>query len=276
MTDRGLVRVLRAVTIPAMSLFCMFPFVYMLMVSLVRSPVNLETLFVSPPQFSNYIAVFKTPSLHFGRYLMNSILVAALSSFLSVGTAVIAAYGVTRLSYRRKVLILMSVLCLSMFPQISQVGFLYEMTGWLGWLNSYPGLVLPYVAWVLPLSFWFLVSYFSKISLDLDRAALIDGCSRISALLKVVLPVAAPGVVSTFLLAFIFGYNEFLFALLLTTDEATRTVPVGIALFEGLHGQVPWGTIMAASAVATVPIVLLVFIFQRRIVEGLTRGAFKG
>ena len=266
----------RTITASVMVLFCGLPFAYMVAVSVMRSPNDLGALFISVPSFSNYLSVFTTQSLHFGRYLVNSIVVAGVSSLLSVSVAALAAYGVTRLRYRRKVLILMGVLCLSMFPQISQVGFLYEMSGRLGWLNTYQGLVLPYVAWILPLSFWFLASYFSKIPLDLDRAALIDGCSRLSALIRVVLPVAAPGLVSTLLLAFIFGYNEFLFALLLTTDEATRTLPVGIALFEGLHGQVPWGTVMAASTVATVPIVLLVFFFQRRIVEGLTRGAIKG
>ena len=276
MNEQRLSGLMRAAAASALVLFCTVPFAYMVMVSLMKSPEDLGSFFLSLPSFSNYVEVFTTPSLHFGRYLLNSIFVAGLSSVLSVGIAAVAAYGVTRVSYRRKVLILMGVLCLSMFPQISQVGFLYEVTGRLGWLNTYQGLVLPYAAWILPLSFWFLVSYFAKIPIDLDRAALIDGCSRLSVLLRVVLPVAAPGLVSTLLLAFIFGYNEFLFALLLTTDEATRTLPVGIALFEGLHGQVPWGTVMAASTVATVPVVLLVMAFQRRIVEGLTRGAIKG
>lgn len=255
--------------------FCVVPFLYMLVVSLLRSPEDFIYGFGTGPSLSNYVSVFSTSSLHFGRYLLNSMAIAGLSSIISVAVAALAAYGVTRVRYRRKVLILMGVLCLSMFPQISQVGFLYEMTTRLGWMNTYRGLVLPYVAWILPLSFWFLTSYFSRIPLDLDRAALIDGCSRLSALFRVVLPVAMPGLVSTLLLAFIFGYNEFLFALLLTSDEAARTLPVGIALFEGLHGQIPWGSVMAASTVATVPVVLLVIFFQRRIVEGLTRGALK-
>jgi multiple sugar transport system permease protein len=111
---------------------------------------------------------------------------------------------------------------------------------------------------------------------DLDRAALIDGCSSLAVLRKVIFPVAAPGIFSTALLAFIFAFNEFLFALMLSTDQAARTVPVGIALFEGLHGEIPWGVVMAASILTTVPVVLLALVFQRRIIEGLTRGAVKG
>ncbi|MEW6519808.1 MAG: carbohydrate ABC transporter permease [Thermodesulfobacteriota bacterium] len=146
----------------------------------------------------------------------------------------------------------------------------------LGWINTYPALIFPYIAWVLPLTLWILVSYFAQIPLDLDKAALVDGCSRIQILVHVILPVAAPGIFSTFLLAFIFAFNEFLFALMLTADYRARTIPVGIALFQGLHGQIPWGRIMAASVVTTLPVVVLTLIFQRRIVQGLTRGAVKG
>ena len=146
----------------------------------------------------------------------------------------------------------------------------------LGWINSYPALVLPYIAWILPLSLWILTSYFARIPADLDRAALIDGCSRLAVLRKVILPVAAPGIFSTALLAFILAFNEFLFALMLSTDHAARTVPVGIALFQGLHGEIPWGVVMAASTLTTLPVILLTLVFQRRIVQGLTRGAVKG
>jgi multiple sugar transport system permease protein len=119
------------------------------------------------------------------------------------------------------------------------------------------------------------VSYFAQIPRDLDRAALVDGCSRLQILRKILLPVAMPGVIATALLAFIFAFNEFLFALMLTTDYRARTIPVGIALFEGLHGQIPWGEIMAAAALTTVPVILLALIFQRRIIQGLTQGAVK-
>jgi multiple sugar transport system permease protein len=156
------------------------------------------------------------------------------------------------------------------------VGYLFKLMTALGWINTYPALIFPYVAWTLPLSLWILVSYFSRIPRDLDRAGLIDGCSRLQILFKIIFPVAAPGIFATLLLAFIFAFNEFLFALMLTTDRAARTIPVGIALFEGLHGQIPWGEIMAAATLATLPVVALALIFQRRIIQGLTRGAVKG
>jgi multiple sugar transport system permease protein len=158
---------------------------------------------------------------------------------------------------------------------VSLVGYLYKLMTALGWINTYPALILPYVAWTLPLSLWILVSYFARIPQDLDRAGLMDGCTRMQILFKIIFPTAAPGIVATLLLAFIFAFNEFLFALMLTTDHASRTIPVGIALFEGLHGQIPWGEIMAAATMATLPVVLLALIFQRRIIQGLTRGAVK-
>jgi len=257
-------------------LFCLTPFIYMLIVSLYKTPDVFSANLFLQATLSNYIEIFFTPSLHFGRYLLNSLLISNLSAGLCVLVAMLAAYGVTRFPYRRKTLLMMIVLCFSMFPQVSQVGFLYDLESRLGWINSYRGLVLPYVAWVLPLSFWFLASYLSRIPLDLDRAALIDGCSRFSVLIRVILPLSAPGLVSAFLLAFIFAFNEFLFALILTTDFTARTLPVRIAFFEGLHGEIPWGTVMAASAVATAPVVILSVLFQRRIVQGLTRGAVKG
>jgi multiple sugar transport system permease protein len=168
------------------------------------------------------------------------------------------------------------ILAMSMFPPVSLVGYLFKLMTALGWINTYPALIFPYVAWTLPLSLWILVSYFSRIPRDLDRAGLIDGCSRLQILFKIIFPVAAPGIFATLLLAFIFAFNEFLFALMLTTDRAARTIPVGIALFEGLHGQIPWGEIMAAATLATLPVVALALIFQRRIIQGLTRGAVKG
>jgi multiple sugar transport system permease protein len=145
----------------------------------------------------------------------------------------------------------------------------------LGWVNTFQGLILPYVAWSMPLSLWILVSYFAQVPRDLDRSARIDGASRFQTLMRIILPVAAPGVFSTALLVFIFAFNEFLFALMLTVDYRSRTVPVGIALFEGIHGQIPWGEIMAAATLTTIPVVILTVIFQRRMIQGLTRGAVK-
>ena len=163
-----------------------------------------------------------------------------------------------------------------MFPQICIAGYLFRIIAMAGLINTWIGLMIPYIAWIMPLSFWILVSYFTQIPRELDRAAFIDGCSPLRTLLTIVFPLAAPGLFSTMLLAFIFAFNEFMFALMLTTDHVARTVPVGIALFQGLHGEIPWGTIMAASVISTLPVIGMALIFQRHIMQGLTRGAIKG
>jgi len=257
-------------------LFCLAPFGYMILTGFSRYPdfFSPQTPWVAT--LSNYRAVMFSESLHFTAFLRNSIIVSAASAVISVFFASLAAYAITRLALPGKLLFMFLILAMSMFPPVSLVGYLFKLMTALGWINTYPALIFPYVAWTLPLSLWILVSYFSRIPRDLDRAGLIDGCSRLQILFKIIFPVAAPGIFATLLLAFIFAFNEFLFALMLTTDRAARTIPVGIALFEGLHGQIPWGEIMAAATLATLPVVALALIFQRRIIQGLTRGAVKG
>ena len=225
---------------------------------------------------AHFASVLGATSLHFPDYLRNSLVVSGASAAACVAIASPAAYAITRIALPGRIPFLLFVLAASMFPPVSLVGYLFKAMAALGWINSYPALVLPYIAWILPLSLWILTSYFARIPADLDRAALIDGCSRLAVLRKVILPVAAPGIFSTALLAFILAFNEFLFALMLSTDHAARTVPVGIALFQGLHGEIPWGVVMAASTLTTLPVILLTLVFQRRIVQGLTRGAVKG
>jgi len=259
-----------------MMIFSLAPILYMALTAASRRPDFLS----HPAGFeftgAHFFSVLRTTSLHFPAYLRNSLVVSAASAALCVGVASPAAYAITRLPLPGRAFFLLSVLAVSMFPPVSLVGYLFQVMGKLGWINTYPALVLPYTAWILPLSLWILSSYFAQVPKDLDRAALVDGCSRLAILRKVVFPVAAPGIFSTALLAFIFAFNEFLFAMMLTTDHAARTVPVGIALFEGLHGEIPWGVVMAASILTTVPVVLLTLVFQRRIIHGLTRGAVKG
>jgi multiple sugar transport system permease protein len=219
--------------------------------------------------------VLFSETVHFPRYLVNSIVISGISALISVIIAALGAYALTRLAIPGGRPILLIVLGISMFPPISLISYLFKLMTTLGWINTYPALILPYIAWTLPLSLWILVSYFAQVPQDLDRAGLVDGSSRLKILLRIILPVAAPGVFATFLLAFIFAFNEFLIALMLTTDRAARTIPVGIALFEGIHGQVAWGEIMAAATVTAIPVVALVLVFQRRIIQGLTRGAVK-
>lgn len=226
--------------------------------------------------FSNFLSVICSDSVHFMAFLRNSLIISAASAVISVLIASLAAYAVTRLPVPGKIFLMFLILSVSMFPPVSLVSYLFKLMSILGWVNTYQALVFPYAAWTLPLSLWILVSYFAQVPKDLDKAGLIDGCSRLQILIKVIFPVAAPGIFSTMLLAFIFAFNEFLFALMLTTDRSARTIPVGIALFEGLYGQIPWGEIMAAATITTIPVVILAIVFQRRIIQGLTQGAVKG
>jgi multiple sugar transport system permease protein len=256
-------------------MFCLSPFFYMTLIAVSRSP-----RFFLPAQntgltFSHFFSVATSESLHFFAYLRNSLIVSIASAAISVFCASLAAYAVTRFPWPGKRIFMVFVLALSMFPAVSMISYLFKLMSALGWINTHWALILPYVAWTLPLSLWVLVSYFAQVPRELDKAALIDGCSRLQVLLRILFPVAAPGIFSTLLLAFIFAFNEFLFALMLTTDYSSRTIPVGIALFEGLYGQLPWGEIMAASTLSITPAVILTLVFQRRIIQGLTQGAVK-
>lgn len=275
MSGERRIRILYALGAAAMSAFCLVPVAYMLLVAASSHPDVLSARVDVRLTSANFLAVLETGSLHFPEYVVNGLAVSGLSAVLAVALAAPAAYALTRLELPGRMPLLFLVLSVSMFPPVSLVSYLFRMMSVLRWINTYAALVLPYTAWVLPLSLWILVGYFSRIPRDLDRAALLDGCGRFAALWKVMVPVAAPGIFSTAILAFIFAFNEFLFALLLTTNQNARTIPVGIALFEGLHGEIPWGMIMAAATLAVVPVVLLALAFQRRIVSGLTGGAVR-
>ncbi len=257
------------------AVFCLAPIGVMVLTALAGRPDFLRPEVPLAWTVDHLRAVLTSEAIHFPEYLRNSLLVSAASAVVAVFLASLAAYALTRMSLPGRGALLLLILAVSMFPPVSLVGYLYRIMASIGWINTYPALILPYVAWTLPLSVWILVSYFTRIPRDLDRAGLIDGCSRLQILLKIIFPTAAPGIFATLLLAFIFAFNEFLFALMLTTDYSARTVPVGIALFQGLHGQTPWGEIMAAACLTILPVVLLALFFQRRIVQGLTRGAVK-
>ena len=276
MREERAVRMLYGAGVFGMTAFCLAPILYMALTAVSRRPDFLSPGAPLELTAAHLRAVLTTESLHFSEFLRNSLIVSGATAVLCVAIASPAAYAVTRLALPGGLFFLLAVLAASMFPPVSLVGYLFRLASALGWVNSYPALILPYTAWIVPLSLWILTGYFAGVPRELDRAALVDGCGRLQALRKVVVPAAAPGIFSTALLAFIFAFNELLFALLLTTDHHARTVPVGIALFEGLHGELPWGEIMAASAITVVPVIVLALVFQRRIVQGLTRGAVKG
>jgi multiple sugar transport system permease protein len=223
-----------------------------------------------------YRTILTSPSLHLLSFLKNSLLIAGCSAFLAVGIALLAAFAMTRLALPGGMGLLLGILAVSLFPQISIVGMLFEIMSQMGLINRYPALVFPYVAWVLPLTLWILVSYCSTIPRELDEAAVVDGCSPRQLLRRVIAPLAVPGMISAGLLALLFALNEFLFALMLTTDFQAQTIPVGLALFQGVHGQMPWAQLMAAATLTTLPVVLLAVVCQRWIVQGMTAGAVKG
>lgn len=208
-------------------------------------------------------------------YLWNSVIVAGSTTLITVLLSIFAGYTLARLKLRYGQLILGAFLLVSMFPQISIAGPVWRILSALGWLNSYQGLVLPYVTLTLPLGIWILTSFFRELPPDLEDAAKIDGWGPVQTLFRVIVPLAAPGVFTASILVFIYAWNEFFFALLIMTERAYQTLPVGIALFQGEY-TLPWGEIAAASTVATLPLVLMVLLFQRRIVSGLSAGAIKG
>ncbi len=268
-----------ALTIAGTSLllvFCLAPFIYMALVSLSERVDFLSSGTSFHLTGQHYRAIVGDQTLHFMDYFRNSLFISGVSAILSVGIAALAAYAITRMNFPGREMLLLFVLAASLFPQISFVGYLFTLMAWLGWINTYAALIAPYVAWILPLSLWILTSAFNQIPRELDKAAWVDGASHRQIFLRILLPLAAPGLVSSLLLSFIFAFNEFLFALFLTTGAEARTIPVGIAFFQGAHGETPWGDIMAASMLTTLPITLLALVFQRRIVQGLTRGAIKG
>jgi ABC-type glycerol-3-phosphate transport system permease component len=207
--------------------------------------------------------------------IRNSLVVAGATTTLCVAMGTVCAYALARLRFPGKSLLLAIVLAVAMFPQIAIVSPLYLLLRTLRLIDTYPGLVLPYLTFAMPLTVWLLVGYFRQLPPDIEEAALIDGASRLRVLTAVVLPLAIPGVAATAILTFLYSWNEFLFALSFTVGPDHQTVPVALALFRGRY-QVPWGEILAAAVVASLPVAAIVLLLQRRIVSGLTAGAIKG
>lgn len=208
-------------------------------------------------------------------YVKNSVIVASSTTLVTLSLSILAGYSLSRLRIRYKGLIMGSLLTVSMFPQISIAGPVWRIMQSLGWLNTYQGLIIPYVTLTLPLGVWITASFFKDLPEEIEDAARIDGCGHFQTLFRIMLPLAGPGIFTAAILVFIYAWNEFFFALLIMTEQGVQTLPVGIALFQGQY-TMPWGEIAAASTVATVPIVILVFFFQKKIVSGLSAGALKG
>ena len=252
-----------------------FPFYWTIIASLTPEATLFERPSLWPTEivFDHYRALFE--GRDFWVPIRNSLIVAGATTVLCISVGSFAAYALARLRFRGKAAILAFILAVTMFPQISIVSPLYLLLRWLGLINTYPGLILPYVTFAMPLTVWLLVGFFRQLPGDLEEAALVDGASRWQSFTKVMLPLAVPGLATTAILTFIYAWNEFLFALSFTLGPERQTVPVAIALFRGRY-QVPWGEILGAAVVATLPVAILVLAFQRRIVQGLTAGAVKG
>ncbi|SDE47556.1 carbohydrate ABC transporter permease [Rhodospira trueperi] len=232
-------------------------------------------LWPETPTGTNYAAVFAEQP--FARNILNSIAVAGGVVGMSLTLAVTAAFALARVSFRGRGLLLGTVLSVSMFPQVAVLSGMFLLIRSLGLYNSLPGLGLSYLMLTLPFTVWMLTTFVRQIPKEMEEAAIMDGAGPLTIIGRVFLPVLWPALVSTGLLAFIVAWNEFLFALTFTLTAETRTVPVAIALISGASAhELPWGRIMAASVIVTVPMVLLVLVFQRWIVSGLTAGAVKG
>jgi multiple sugar transport system permease protein len=269
-------RVLTWVAVAATVLFCLFPFYWLINTSL-KTGADLSSANLLPPSptLDNYTSIFEDSA--FTKALRNSAIVAGSVTVLSLLIGSFAGYALARLHLPFKFLILAILLSISTFPPIAIAAPLFEIWTDIGLYNTYLGLILPSLAFGLPLTVYILASFFHDIPPELEEAALIDGATRFQAFRKIVVPLGAPGVVTAGLLVFIFAWNEFLFAITLTSTPDRRTVPAAIAFFTGSQQfEIPLGTISAAAVIVTVPLIALVLVFQRRIVAGLTAGAVKG
>lgn len=254
----------------------LFPALWILFTSL-KTEAELTakpiTWFPQAPTLANYHTAFTDQPLHL--FLFNSFMVAILSTALTIVVSVLAAYAIARLNLRHRGLILSAIIAVSTFPLVTLLVPLFEIMRAFGLLNSWTALVLPYTVLSLPVCTLMLVSFFEGIPRDLENAAMIDGCTRIGALVKVVVPLAAPGVFTAGILAFVNAWDEFLLALSFNSSPALRTLPVGIQLYQG-EFAFPWPVISAALVVGIVPVAILIVIFQERVVSGLTAGGIKG
>lgn len=255
---------------------CLAPFYWMLVSSLRRTSDIFDTSLVpSPVSFENYRAVFD-PAQGFGRALLNSLVVAGITTVLALVLATFTAYAMARLEFRGKRLILTLVIATSMFPVVSIVVPLLKLFTDVGWINTYQAMIVPSMSFALPLAVWNLTAFFRQMPDELEHAAMVDGCTRGQAFRKVIVPLAAPGIFTTAIITFIAAWNEFLIALSMTNKPDMQTAPVAISKFTGATTyETPFGSQMAAGVLVTVPLVVMVLLFQRRIVAGLTAGAAK-
>ena len=264
------------VAIAAIVIFCLAPFYWLVNVSLKTGPDLSGSAIVPPnPTLSNYQSVLQDDD--FIHALLNSTIVSLTTTFLALVVGSFCAYALARPRFPLKFALLALVLSITTFPPIAIATPVFKLWSDIGLFNTLPGLIIPYLTFALPLAIYILVSFFKEIPKDLEEAALVDGATRFQAFYKIVIPLAAPGLATAGILTFIAAWNEFLFAVTLTSTPKARTVPAAIAFFTGsTEFEEPLGTISAASVLISIPLILLVLLFQKRIVAGLTAGAVKG
>ncbi len=256
--------------------FTLLPIVWIISLSLKQGDDIANNRFLpSSPGLGNYRTVFNTDL--FTTALRNSIGIALLSTLVSVVLATLAAYAIARLEFKGKRVVLSVALAVAMFPSVALVGPLFDLWRNVGLYDTWVGLILPYLSFTLPLSIWTLSAFFKEIPWEMEQAAQVDGATPWQAFRKVIVPLAAPGVFTAAILTFFFAWNDFIFAISLTSSERARPVPAALAFFTGASQfQQPAAAISAAAVVVTVPVIVLVLAFQRKIVAGLTSGAVKG
>jgi len=257
-------------------IFAVFPFYYAIVTSFATGTALFEVNYWPKSfDFTNYESVLGGRA--FVRSILDSVFIATTTVVFALFLAVTASYALARVRFRGRGLLLMTILAVSMFPQIAVLAGLFELVRFLGIFNTPWAMILSYTIFTLPFTVWVLTTFMRDLPVEIEEAAIVDGATPWVIITKVFLPLLWPALVTTGLLAFIGAWNEFLFALTFTSSETTRTVPVAIGLLSGASQQeVPWGPIMAASVIVTVPLIILVLIFQRKIVAGLTAGGVKG
>jgi multiple sugar transport system permease protein len=257
-------------------LFCLFPFYWLINTSLkTGQDLHRADIFPPSPSLKNYDSIFSDSN--FTTALRNSIVVSSITTVCALVVGSFAGYALARLHFRFKFLLLAIILSITTFPPIAIAAPLFKLWTDTGIYDTLLGLVPPFLAFTLPLTVYILTSFFREIPRELEEAALVDGATRFQAFRKVVVPLSAPGLVTAGLLSFVWAWNEFLLAITLTSSPGARPVPPALAFFTGsVKFEVPLGTITAATVVITVPLVILVLVFQRRIVAGLTAGGVKG
>ena len=256
--------------------YALLPVLWILSLSL-KPTSNVKDGKLIPTQitFDNYKGIFAGDA--FSSALINSIGIGLITTVIAVVIGGMAAYAVARLAFPGKRLLVGVALLIAMFPQISLVTPIFNLWRSIGLFDTWPGLIIPYITFALPLAIYTLSAFFREIPWDLEQAAQVDGATPMQAFRKIIIPLAAPGVFTSAILVFIFAWNDFLFAISLTSSDASRTVPAALAFFTGESSFTqPTGSIAAAAVVVTVPIIVFVLFFQRRIVAGLTAGAVKG